>query len=60
LYKGAWNYGLNFEDETINGCVDADDPNCDPPHTHRGVHNHDFSQEGLLGAIAAVQEVPAP
>ena len=57
LYKAAWNYGLNFEDETINGCVDLDDTECDPPHTHRGVHNHAFSQQGLLGAIAAVNAV---
>lgn len=53
LYKAAWNYGLNFEDETIN----APPPGEDPPHTHRGVHNHAFSQQGLLGAIAAVQQV---
>ena len=57
LWKAAWNYGLNYEDETINGCVDLDDTGCDPPHTHRGVHNHAFSQKGLLGAIAAVQAV---
>ena len=57
LYKAAWNYGLNFEDETINGCVDLDDTECDPPHTHRGVHNHDFSQKGLIRAIQAVQAV---
>ncbi|HYQ71215.1 MAG TPA: hypothetical protein VET88_04725, partial [Gammaproteobacteria bacterium] len=57
LYKAAWNYGLNFEDETINGCVDLDDTTCDPPHTHRGVHNHDFSQKGLIRAIQAVQAV---
>jgi hypothetical protein len=57
LYKAAWNYGLNYEDETINGCVDSDDTTCSPPHTHRGVHNHAFSQQGLLGAIAAVNAV---
>jgi hypothetical protein len=60
LYKAAWNYGLNFEDETINGCVSLDDTECDPPHTRRGVHNHAFSQQGLLGAINAVQNVAAP
>ena len=60
LYKAAWNYGLNFEDETINGCADLDDTECDPPHTRRGVHNHAFSQQGLLGAIAAVQAVATP
>jgi hypothetical protein len=57
LLKARWNYGLNNEDETIIGCEDADDPLCDPPHTHRGVHNHAFSQAGLLGAIAAVNAV---
>jgi hypothetical protein len=57
IYKAAWNYGLNYEDETINGCVDSDDTTCSPPHTHRGVHNHAFSQQGLLGAISAVQAV---
>jgi hypothetical protein len=56
LYKAAWNYGLNFEDETIN----APAPGEDPPHTRRGVHNHAFSQQGLLGAIAAVQAVAPP
>ena len=53
LYKAAWNYGLNFEDETIN----APAPGEDPPHTRRGVHNHAFSQQGLLGAISAVNAV---
>jgi hypothetical protein len=57
LWKAAWNYGLNYEDETINGCEDLDDQECEPPHTHRGVHNHAFSQQGLLGAINAVQMV---
>jgi len=56
LYKAAWNYGLNYEDETIN-----EPPPGEPPlHTHRGVHNHAFSQQGLLGAIAAVNAVAAP
>ena len=61
LLKARWNYGLNNEDETIIGCPGEDEPGYDPdcthPHTHRGVHNHAFSQQGLLGAIAAVQAV---
>ena len=57
LLKARWNYGLNYEDETIIGCEDNTDPNCDPPHTHRGVHNHAFSQKGLIRAIQAVQAV---
>jgi hypothetical protein len=61
LYKAAWNWSLNDEDATINGCPSEGepgyDPDCTPPHTRRGVHNHAFSQQGLLGAIAAVQAV---
>ena len=43
-----WNYGLIYEDETIN----AGDP---PPHTARGVHNPDFSIKALTRAITAVE-----
>jgi len=48
LWKAMWNYGLIYEDETIN----AGDP---PPHTARGVHNPDFSIKGLTRAITAVK-----
>jgi hypothetical protein len=48
LWKAMWNYGLIYEDETIN----AGDP---PPHTARGVHNPDFSIKGLTRAITAVE-----
>jgi hypothetical protein len=61
VLKARWNFGLNYEDETIIGCPGEEepgyDPDCESPHTHRGVHNHAFSQAGLLGAIAAVNAV---
>ena len=61
VLKAAWNWSLNSEDETINGCPSEGepgyDPDCTPPFTRRGVHNHAFSQQGLLGAIAAVKAV---
>jgi hypothetical protein len=57
LLKARWNYGMNYEDETINGCTDNTDPNCNPPHTHRGVHNADFQIKSLTRAIDAVNAV---
>ena len=48
LWKAMWNYGLLWEDETIN----EGDP---PPHTARGVHNPDFSIKALTRAITAVE-----
>ena len=58
VLKARWNYGMNYEDETINGCDDNTDPNCTPPHTDRGVHNPDFQISSLTRAISAVQAVP--
>ncbi|MCO6412714.1 MAG: carboxypeptidase regulatory-like domain-containing protein [Thiogranum sp.] len=55
--KAAWNWSMLNEDQTINGCADADDPACDPPHTARGVHNPDFCIKALTRAIAAVEAV---
>jgi hypothetical protein len=54
VLKSRWNYGMNFEDETIIGCEDNTDPNCTPPHTHRGVHNPDFQISSLTRAVTAV------
>ncbi len=62
LLKARWNYGLLYEDETINGCPAEGepgyDPNCTPPHTARGVHNPDFSTKALTRATDAVNAVP--
>jgi hypothetical protein len=60
LLKARWNYGLLYEDETINGCDTEDDPNCAPPHTARGVHNPDFSTKALTRATDAVNAVATP
>jgi hypothetical protein len=60
LLKARWNYGMNYEDETINGCADEFDPTCHPPHTHRGVHNHNFQLSSLTRAITHVNAVAFP
>jgi hypothetical protein len=59
--KGAWNWSMMNEDNTINECDLEEDPECEvEPHTARGVHNPDLAIKGLTYAISAVQAVAAP
>ena len=64
VLKAAWNWSMNNEDETINGCSAEDepgyDPSCTSPHTARGIHNPPFQIQSLTRAITAVQAVAPP